>query len=723
MKHSNIGGRREWGRPPAHPCERPHLALRSGVAMSLRRGLGKAGVRSACLGLLGIGITGTGMANPATPNDGFPAEFELSSLLPQNGGDGTNGFALNGVGTAFFSGASVSAAGDVNGDGVDDLIIGAPGAPHGSDYDGHSYVVFGGAGAGVGGSLDLASLDGSNGFALNGVTRGDYSGWSVSAAGDVNGDGIDDVIVGAFKAGPGGRTDAGQSYVIFGGAAVGASGSVDLASLDGSSGFALNGVASGDHSGHKVSGAGDVNADGVDDLIIGARYADPNGNSKAGQSYVVFGGAAVGAGGSIDLASLDGSSGFALNGVAAGDESGYSVNAAGDVNGDGIDDLIIGALRADPNGKSKAGQSYVVFGGVGVGAGGRLDLASLDGSDGFALNGAQVGEYSGLSVSGAGDVNEDGIDDLIIGAPFANSFVGRSYVVFGGTGVGARGSFNLASLDGSNGFALNGVADDDISGTWVSGAGDVNGDGSDDLIIRAPYADPNNRAFAGQSYVVFGGAGVGAGGRLDLSSLDGSNGFALNGPGVSYRSGWSVSDAGDVNGDGSDDVIIGAPWAGTIDGTRVGESYVVFGKPTDSDGDGVSNDADNCTLVSNADQRDTDGDGVGNLCDADLDNDCIVNFVDLGSLKAVFFGSNPNADFDGNGVVDFADLGIMKAGFFQPPGPSGVPNACDQRYAHSAAKLQPHARSQPVGASDRMHEAGGEMDVDAALVTSRRWQP
>ena len=167
---------------------------------------------------------------------------------------------------------------------------------------------------------------------------------------------------------------------MFGSTEVGATGSLEISSLDGSNGFTLNGVAIGDDSGNSVSNAGDINGDGIDDLIIGARSADPNGNG-GGQSYVVFGGTEVGATGSLELSSLDGSNGFALNGLVSNDLSGYSVSNAGDINGDGIDDLIIGAPGADPNGNYSAGTSYVVFGGTEVGATGTLELSSLDGRE------------------------------------------------------------------------------------------------------------------------------------------------------------------------------------------------------------------------------------------------------------------------------------------------------------------------------------------------------
>ncbi len=509
-----------------------------------------------------------------------PSVIDLSSL------DGHDGFRLDGVAESDFSGRSVSGAGDINGDGFDDVLIGASGSDTNGFYSGSSYVVFGKA-SGFAAHIDLSTLDGTNGFSLDGTHQNDSVGISVSDTGDVNGDGFDDVIV----------SGAGSSYVMFGKAS-GFDAQIDVSSMDGQNGFRLVGGNINNVIGHSVSNAGDVNGDGFNDVMV---------EGFGEFAYVVFG-RASGFDATIDISTLDGSNGFRLKGEHY--SSLYAVSAAGDINGDGLGDVIMGSEFVFLDGDG-SGSSYVVFGRT-TGFDAQIDLTALDGSNGFRLDGAS-GDYSGSSVSDAGDVNGDGFGDVIIGAQISeqnghNS--GTSYVVFG-KGSDFNAVLELDNLDGSNGFQLTGSYEGDQLGFSVSGAGDVNGDGFDDVIVSsAPYDD--------SCYVVFGKAS-GFGATLDISALDGSNGVLLKGT-AGERVGYSVSSAGDINGDGFDDLIVGAPNAG-LNGDYAGASYVIFGSRDFGNGGGSGGelpeikgtDGDDTLKGSETSEHFLAGDGNDNL--------------------------------------------------------------------------------------------------------------
>lgn len=541
------------------------------------------------VGALSIEVTGSDSEmNTVTDNfdlqilddKSFPSTVDLSEL------DGSNGFVINGIDDTDVSGYEASGVGDINGDGFDDVLIGAKLAdPNGYNYAGEVYIVFGKS-DGFTSNLELSSLDGTNGFLIEGIEAGDRIGARKSGAGDINGDGINDVLIGSYTADANANAGSGETYVIFG-KSTAFSASFDLSTLDGTSGFVIDGVAAGDGSGSAVSSA-DINNDGADEVLIGAPYASSNGNDNAGAAYVVFGKTTAFAA-NIDLSSLDGTNGFVIDGIDIYDYLGQSVSNAGDVNGDGIDDILIGSdgsyYDAIEESYYGAGETFVVFGKTSS-FGASLDLSSLDGTNGFVINGIDVGDYAGgyKSVSDAGDVNGDGVGDILVGAFGADIdgkyLVGETYVVFGKvSGNAFAASLDLSSLDGTDGFKINGENDGDSSGRSVSSAGDVNQDGYDDILIGASRADGDvyDSQNAGKAYVIFGKSETFSA-SVSLSGINGANGFTIEGINGGDNLGRSVSHVGDMNGDGADDILLGAYGvSGTSYQSRAGATYVVFG--------------------------------------------------------------------------------------------------------------------------------------------------
>ncbi|MCI5044645.1 MAG: Ig-like domain-containing protein [Aquisalinus sp.] len=284
-------------------------------------------------------------------------------------------------------------------------------------------------------------------------------------------------------------------------------------SLDGTAGYTINGNGFQFGSGRVVSSAGDFNADGVDDFLISAANQVSVVFGQSGESVVDF-----------ELSDLNGVNGFKINAIERFDQFGRSISSAGDMNGDGFDDIIIGAGFAD-GAFSGAGESYVVFG-TSTPFLPTFDLTDLDGTNGFVLDGSVFNGQSGIAVANIGDLNGDGLQDIAVSAPFAGvggETAGQIYIVYGRLDpFPAR--FSVSELDGANGFTINGIDNRDNIGNTkdsISGAGDVNGDGVDDMLVGAIFGgSPLN---SGESYIVFGATGDRSA-SLFLSDLNGTNG-------------------------------------------------------------------------------------------------------------------------------------------------------------------------------------------------------
>ncbi len=394
-------------------------------------------------------------------------------------------------------GASVASAGDVNGDGFGDVIVGAPYFDHGYTNEGAAFTYLG----------SPSGLGTSAGWTAESDVAHTNFGYSVAPAGDVNGDGYGDVVVGApyFNSS---FTDEGKAFVYLG-AAAGLATSAAWTALGGGS-SALFGAS--------VASAGDVNADGYGDVLIGAPEYRV-GSVAAGRASLYHG----------SSSGLNTSPAWTEESDQAGAALGGSVASAGDVNGDGYGDLLVGADSWD-NGATDEGAAFLYLGNSGG-----VPAASAD----WTAESDQVSACFGQSVASAGDVNGDGYGDVIVGANYydnGQTNEGRAFVYHGSPlGLEAAAAWTAESGAASANF-----------GFAVSAAGDVNGDGYGDVVVGA-HDFVRSGTEVGGAYVYHGsGSGLGATAAWNASATS------------AFDFGYSVAAAGDVNGDGYGDVVVGA---------------------------------------------------------------------------------------------------------------------------------------------------------------------
>jgi len=480
------------------------------------------------------------------PAIGIPAVYDLDDLDP------ASGIVFTGSRTDDYSGLTITNAGDVNADGYDDVVLGLYWGTEAETFAAEAYIVYGSAHGP--GTIDLAALTAATGVTITGLGAVQIDGeWL--AGGDNLGDvGSSSILIGAAP-------DFG-AWLVYG--FDGLPATIDVTTdLTGIPGKLVTGFPDLGDSGQRTVALGsDLNGDNLADLLFGS--------PSEGRAYVVFAPPDFQSP-TLDVANLDGTDGFVIAGIAPADATGYGFESAGDVNGDGRSDLILGALAADPSGHADAGEAYVIFGQHRWDA--TLDVADLDGSNGFRIAGLDPGDRLGFSVAAAGDLNGDGFDDVVIGAHAADGGRGEVYVVFGHAG-GFDPTLDLATLDGSNGFRIDGAAIGDHLGQSVAGIGDFDGDGIDDLAFGS-QAGP-----AGSVYVVLG-QGTFSVAAIQLSDLSGADrdsglGFRIDGASGSGPIGSRVEAAGDLNNDGFADLAIST--AGTGEGSGPGAAYILHGR-------------------------------------------------------------------------------------------------------------------------------------------------
>ncbi|MGH9870388.1 MAG: Ig-like domain-containing protein [Candidatus Polarisedimenticolia bacterium] len=565
-------------------------------------------------------------------NSSFLTSSVPAAAVPADSiGASEAGTAIGGPNAGANFGRGVAAVEDIDGDGIGELLVGAPRAqPNGVD-SGAAYLIFGGSTG--------PQEDPTQWVSFLGEAAGDSAGFSVAAAGDVNGDHVPDLLIGApgnDAAGSG----SGRAYVVFGGGNLTPGAVIELAHVGGSvPGVKITGAEAGDQLGFSISGGGDPNVDGTSDVLLGAPFSDPGGDVDAGRAFLLFGPLTPGEISLIDVGEPGTTAaGVVYEGAAAGDETGRSVTLwldSGTTDGDGFDDVVIGSPGADPVVNSVAypdgGIVYVVHGGAANLAESpvRLDRVANGGTD--AISGVQfqndfAAERMGTTVGGADFTSTSGTGALAAGAPgdsaqqSAAALCVRKVKVWRPPIVCARCLSVKAKITASNSSASSSIfamtrscsaalaAEPAASptldfqdlggldaGNVLAFVGDVDGLQGEDLAIGVPSEVVGGLDGAGRVFVVSGGS-MQPGTVKDLDDVGQTvPGFVLEGDEAQGLLGRSVGGGFDVNGDAVADLLVGGPLINppspqqppaTI--TDAGETFVVSHVPPGAVGSGAA---------------------------------------------------------------------------------------------------------------------------------------
>jgi hypothetical protein len=424
-----------------------------------------------------------------------------------------------------YAGSNVSYVGDINNDGNDDLLIGAQSADAAGTNSGAAYVIYGP----VSSNFSLSSAD----VQITGEAAGDHFGDPVSEAGDMNNDGFDDFLVTAYFE----NGARGSTYLFYGPLS---SGTLSASAADAK----VSGVSASDYSGMGMDGAGDVDNDGNSDVLIGSSYSAPNG-SFSGTAYLFNGPIS----GSLSVSSADAT----ITGD-AGDMVGHSVAGAGDTNGDGFADILIGAIK-DDDGGTDGGAAHLFLGPV---------SGSLSASSSDVKHTAEAGgDRAGQRTAGAGDVNNDGYADYLIGATMESTIgvrSGAAYLIYGSV---SASSAALSAADAK----FTGEAAGDYAGHDVASALDIDGDGNDDILIGSEEVDSTSTD-SGSAYLFYGPVS----GTVSLSTAD----FIITGENSGDYAGGELAGVGDIDGDGNNDLLITAV-ANDDAFSNAGAAYLFYG--------------------------------------------------------------------------------------------------------------------------------------------------